>query len=851
MQIKKVNTSKILGLLLGTFFFITSQAQPKEVFVDDAGIMRWKSNKKEAEFYGVNYTLPFAHGYRAAHYLNIDIKSAIDKDVYHMARLGFNAYRIHIWDVEVSDKEGNLLKNEHLDLLDYLIAKLQERGIYTIITAQTNFGNGYPERDINTGSFSYQEEKCQLHSNEKVIEAQTKYIAQLVSHKNPYTKKAYMNDPYLVGFEINNEPCHSISTKQTRNYINTMVASIRETGCRKPLFYNASHNYDFAQAFFDADVQGNTYQWYPIGLVSGKTQNGNFLPFVDEYPMPFGQFNGYDTKAKLIYEYDPADVLSSYIHPAMVRSFRSAGFQWVTQFAYDPIDLAWANTEYQTHYLNLAYTPNKAISLMIAKEVMTQIKRNEQFPVYPEDTIFGNFMVSYRKDLSLLNDGNKFIYSNSTTIQPLNNKKLKQVAGVGNSPVVSYSGSGAYFLDQVEKGVWRLEIMPDVILTEDPFAKPSLKREIGQVYWKDNQLNITLDDLGSSFLVKGINSGNSFSSQAKNGLIKHIRPGVYMLGKKTTETSFDHIGQLKLNEFVAPQNTLREGKIYIKHNALPYALNNHDLSVSARIVSKEKIDSVFVYPDNVSFWNDENSIYRMNTTDNEHFSIKIPANDLHTRKYAYNIVVFAGKQTVSFPQQVDGTPLDWDFTSYDYYQTQLINSRQFATIYQADGSRGNFDIYSLPSWRDCKQQSVRESPSAPRLFEVQFDNESTTDTHFLRKSVRDLVSAYAQQIDSYQYIVLQLGKFPANLQFTLISTDGISYSVHLKDYQRDASGAIRIPIADFEQSPTALLPIAYPEFMKYHFSTDKRIALRNYEIDTIEFSFSGKDKLQLRTIWFE
>lgn len=46
------------------------------------------------------------------------------------------------------------------------------------------------------------------------------------------------------------------------------------------------------------------------------------------------------------------------------------GFQWITQFAYDPIDLAFANTEYQTHFLNLAYTPGIRLSAMkIAAEL--------------------------------------------------------------------------------------------------------------------------------------------------------------------------------------------------------------------------------------------------------------------------------------------------------------------------------------------------------------------------------------------------------------------------------------------------------------------------------------------------
>ena len=92
-------------------------------------------------YYGTNYTLPFAHGYRAAETLGIDRKKAIDQDVYHMARMGLNGFRLHLWEAELADSVGNLIENDHLDLLDYLISRLEERGIDIILTAQTNFGD--------------------------------------------------------------------------------------------------------------------------------------------------------------------------------------------------------------------------------------------------------------------------------------------------------------------------------------------------------------------------------------------------------------------------------------------------------------------------------------------------------------------------------------------------------------------------------------------------------------------------------------------------------------------------------------------------------------------------------------
>lgn len=465
--------------LLFTFTGMQGKVTTPIIYIDGNGVMRWSDTHEEASFFGVNYTLPFAHAYRALGYLGVDRKAAIDKDVYHLSRLGLNAYRIHLWDVELTDGQGNLLENEHIDLMDYLIAKLKERNIHIVITAQTNFGNGYPERNIQTGGFSYKYDKCDMHSNPEAIAAQETYLRDLVKHTNPYTGLAYKDDPSIVGFEINNEPCHSGTKEEVKAYINRMLKSMSKAGNRKPVFYNVSHNGYVAEAYYETTVQGTTYQWYPIGLVSGQTQQGNFLPYVDRYDIPFaGKVKEFNKKARMIYEFDPADIMYSYMYPAMVRTFRTAGFQWITQFAYDPIDLAFANTEYQTHFLNLAYTPNKAISMKIAAEAARSLKRGESYGSYPQDTIFGNgFRVSYAEDLSELNNGEKFYYSNQTNTPPKDASKLVSIAGCGSSPIVDYEGTGAYFIDCLESGVWRLEVMPDAVVVNDPFAKPSLKKK--------------------------------------------------------------------------------------------------------------------------------------------------------------------------------------------------------------------------------------------------------------------------------------------------------------------------------------------------------------------------------------
>src|SRR5437868_979112 len=100
------------------------------IYVDKQGVIRWTKDKKEASFFGVNYTVPFAYGYRSHKALGKDLKKAIDEDVYHLSRLGLDAFRVHMWDVEITDSTGNLLQNEHLDLFDYLLSRLQQKNIY-------------------------------------------------------------------------------------------------------------------------------------------------------------------------------------------------------------------------------------------------------------------------------------------------------------------------------------------------------------------------------------------------------------------------------------------------------------------------------------------------------------------------------------------------------------------------------------------------------------------------------------------------------------------------------------------------------------------------------------------------
>lgn len=537
---------------------VPEDRQSYKIFVDDHGVMRRTDTKEEVSYYGTNYTAPFAYSYRALGYLGKDRKSAIDRDIYHIARLGMNAFRLHLWDAELADSAGNLISNDHLDLLDYMIAQLEKRGIDIILTAQTNFGNGYPERNIDTGAFTYDFEKCDIHDNPLAQKIQENYLRQLASHVNPYTGRSYAKDNAIISMEINNEPCHSGTKPEVTAYINRMAKTLRDAGFDKPILYNVTHNPEVTSAYYDADIDGTTYQWYPTGLVSGHTRRGNLLPAFDDYTIPWKDtMQNYNKLARVVYEFDPADVLYSHLYPAVARAFRKEGFQWITQFAYDPIDLAPYNTEYPTHYLNLAYTPAKAISMMIATEVAKEIPRGTDFGSYPENTSFGHTRISFEEDLSEFNSPEKFLYTNNTQTIPADLSQLRQLAGHGSSPVVTYSGSGAYFLDAVgNTGAWRLEVLPDVAMVDDPFGNTDLKDAKIVAINRTNPIKITLPSLGPDFIFKGVNNDNSVEGKA-NGSTINVTPGVYLLANDRLELAAAEkvekvAGNINLTEFVTP-----------------------------------------------------------------------------------------------------------------------------------------------------------------------------------------------------------------------------------------------------------------------------------------------------------
>lgn len=505
---------------------ITTLSAQELVFQDAEGVIRYTHDRSEVAVFGANYCLPSASDYRAADKVAPTLeekKRMIDIDMAHFARMGFRALRLSFWgDWENSDKAGNLLDNEHLDLLDYLIYRASERGILMLFSPTVAHAAWWPDGDRNLPGFSAHYPKHTLNFDPEAIRAQQNYMTQFLNYRNRYTGKLYKEEPHIIAVEILNEPPRILDrNEEIRAYIDTMTDAIRATGCQKIVAYNISENFFMAPALNASKAQCATYGWYPTQLNHGETLRGNYLPYVNDYtPMKTVDIG---PRSKMVYEFDAPDLVCSYMYPAQVREFREGGVQWAAMFSYDMIGTAPWNLGWQTHLLNMVYTPRKAVSAMIAVRAMQALPRGKDWGNYPSNNAFGPVTVDWKADRSTYYDGETLLYTNSLPEDfAFEVKNLQQIAGVGSSAVVESPANRIYFLDRVTKGQWIVELYPAVQQVDDPYKWPQLDRRV-----------FTLDEGAHHFAVRlpGV------KAEAE------LTPGCYLV----TKQGFERVGDVAYN----------------------------------------------------------------------------------------------------------------------------------------------------------------------------------------------------------------------------------------------------------------------------------------------------------------
>jgi hypothetical protein len=808
-----------------------------DVFVDAKGVLRWQKTKREVALFGVNYTAPFAYSYRATAAVGTGHEQGIDQDVYHLSRLGIDAFRLHVWDIEITDTLGNLQQNEHLRLLDYLIAKLKARNIKIILTPIAYWGNAYPEPKNTGPGFSSIYDKGQAYTNPRAVRAQETYLGQFLNHRNQYTGLLNREDPSIIAYEVCNEPHYHLPLAPVKAFANRMVAAMRATGYKKPIFYNIAESPQVHDAILDANVQGVSFQWYPEGLVAGHELRGNFLPYVDQYPLPYRGDKRFDTKAKMVYEFESADVLQPIMYPFMAKSFREAGFQWATQFAYDPLAIAAYNTEYQTHYLNLAYTPAKAVSVLIASRIFHEAPRGQSFGRYPADSVFGAARVSYRRQLSEWNTPTEFFYTANTLDNPVRLASLRHVAGVGSSGVVQYGGSGAYFLDQLAPGVWRLEVLPDAVHIRDPFETASLQKAVTHISWNDQPLTLTLPDLGASFTLRGLNAGNTAQAQASGGRLT-VRPGAYLLTRAGQNsgawTAESMLGAIRLGEFVAPPPTALPPQV--RHQPVAQATAGQPLTITATVAGASPADSILLV---ARHYYGPTRTLPMQRTGAGTAAATVPAALTYPGLLHYWVVVKKADQSLTFPGAQPGSPTDWDYHHNAHWEVPLVAATAPLPLFAASLDRGAVEAQGIGAGAYVDYPTTPAGQPALRLVVAPAKAGEAAPTAgpaaCLRTYLGPKLAGRSTDLAGFKELVIKgQTNQPAatQLRVVLVTKDAAAYTATVP--LTATATEVRVPLSALQPAALLLSPRPYPSFLPLTFTPASRPPFRLAEVEVLQ-----------------
>ena len=187
-----------------------------------------------------------------------------------IARRGFNLVRLHHLDATFArpprgffdyrkKRSTRSLDPQCMERLDYFIHCLKQEGVYVFLDMYVR--RKFTKEDGFANADRVKDPKPYACFAPKLIELQKEFMTQIWTHRNPYTKLQYRNDPVFAGTEIMNEiDSMNLKAMYTQKvqpedglFKQIMEAYAKEQGCRYKAVWDIWKNEKgkrFCDAFF-------------------------------------------------------------------------------------------------------------------------------------------------------------------------------------------------------------------------------------------------------------------------------------------------------------------------------------------------------------------------------------------------------------------------------------------------------------------------------------------------------------------------------------------------------------------------------------------------------------------------
>jgi len=173
---------------------------------------------EKVKLWGVNYYVPFNHNFFNIEELGKDHFAAIDEDIRHFKLMGVELIRMHLYEREITDRDGNVVENRNMEVFDYLVDQCEKHGIYLMLSPMVwwNTVNNQIMQERYYAYWCIDSQEAFGFTNfyscdsmlwdPAAIECQKTYLHGLFSRRSRCSGRRLADYRNIVVFELFNEP---------------------------------------------------------------------------------------------------------------------------------------------------------------------------------------------------------------------------------------------------------------------------------------------------------------------------------------------------------------------------------------------------------------------------------------------------------------------------------------------------------------------------------------------------------------------------------------------------------------------------------------------------------------------